>query len=311
MKLNLKTILFIFLTGWVGSSVTQAQTVQLVPDSCTFCLFLASTGGNDWYQSGYDISPNEDTLVLGNNYIRVHSGFTSRQPFAIRQVGNKLMGVVADSLSEYLLMDFDANTTDTIHNLYSEGIFYDAVVLSKDSVLVNNGVYHHFMQLNGIGHYTQFGYIPGNWDFVWNERGLCAVNTGVWDLGGVLYNIPTDFYVISAVYAFPEFCTTDPIYNNPVFVTCDNCYAQTNGVDELISGRLELVPNPAVNEISVRLEDSFIRKLSVYDIHGIQVMEQASFSKELIIQVSELTPGLYFLSLDTDEGKVLSRFIKI
>ena len=129
MKLNLKTILLIFLT--LKFSQGNAQTVQLVPDSCTFCLFLVSTGGTGWYQGGYGISPSEDTLVLGNNYMRVSSGFDSSQPFAIRQVGNKLMGVVADSLSEYLLMDFDANTTDTIHNLYSEGFFYDAVVLNN------------------------------------------------------------------------------------------------------------------------------------------------------------------------------------
>ncbi|WP_430407048.1 T9SS type A sorting domain-containing protein [Fluviicola sp.] len=61
----------------------------------------------------------------------------------------------------------------------------------------------------------------------------------------------------------------------------------------------------------VRLEDSFIRKLRVYDIHGIQVMEQESFSKELIIPISELTEGLYFLSLDTDKGQISSRFVKI
>lgn len=307
MKLNLKTILLILLTVKFGQA--NAQTFQLVPDSCTFCVFLVSTGGTGWYQGGYGILPDEDTLVLGNNYMRVGPGFDSNRPFAIRQVGNKLMGVVADSLSEYLLMDFDANATDTIFNLYSEGIFYDAVVLNKDSVLVNNGVYHHFMRLNGIGHHTQFGYIPGNWNFVWNERGLCAANGA--ELGGVLYNIPSEFYVISAPYAFPDFCTTDPIYNNPTTVTCDNCYAVTNGVDELSSSRLEIVPNPAVNEIHVRLEDSFIRKLSVYDIHGIQVMEQESFSKELIIPISELTEGLYFLSLDTDKGRISSRFVKI
>jgi|GEM_PF-2403543 len=309
MKLTLKTILLIFLTSGIGR--IHAQTVQLVPDSCTFCLFLVSTGGTDWYTSGYAISPNEDTLVQGNNYVRVSSGFLPTQPFAIRQVGNKLMGVVADSISEYLLMDFDAAIGDTIYQLYSEGFFYDAVVLNKDSVAVNNGVYHHFMQMKGIGYHTQSGYVADNWNFVWNERGLCGVNTsGVWDLGGVLYNIPTDFYVISAAYAFPEFCTTDPIYNNPVSVTCDSCYAQTNSLEELFPIRLEIVPNPAINEISVRLENSFIKKIRIYDLQGILMLEKETHSKELIIPISELTRGLYFLNVDTDKGQISSRFIK-
>lgn len=308
MKLNLKTILFFFLTAAFGRA--NAQTFKLVPDSCTFCLFLVSTGGTDWYQSGYAISPNEDTLVLGNNYIRVHSGFDSKQPFAIRQVGNKLMGVVADSTSEYLLMDFDANITDTIHNLYSEGFFYDAVVLNKDSVGVNNGVFHHYMRLKATGIYINSVFEEGgNWNLVWNERGLCAVNGA--ELGGVLYNIPSEFYVISAPYAFPDFCTTDPIYNNPTTVTCDNCYPQTNGLKEPFSTGLEIVPNPAIDQITIQTENSVISKLRIYDVHGIQVMEQEASSKEMVIQLSELTEGLYFLSLDTDKGQILSRFIKI
>lgn len=308
MKLNLKTILLILLTIKFGQA--NAQTFKLVPDSCTFCLFKVSDGGTGWYESGYGIFPNEDTVVLGNSYIKINSGFYLKQPFAIRQVGNKLMGVVADSTSEYLLMDFDANITDTIHQLFSEGFFYDAVVLNKDSVLVNNGVYHHYMRLKAIGIYINSVFEGGgDWNLVWNERGLCAANGA--ELGGVLYNIPSEFYVISAPYAFPDFCTTDPIYNNPSSVTCDNCYPQTNGLEELFSTKLEIIPNPAINQITVQIENSFISKLRIYDVHGIQVMEQETDSKEVMIQVSELRTGLYFLSLDTDKGQISSRFVKI
>lgn len=310
MKLIVKTVLFVFLT--TGMYKVNAQTVQLVPDSCTFCLFLVSDGGTGWYEGAYGIYPNEDTLVLGNNYMRVNSGFDSRQPFAIRQAGNKLMGVVADSLSEYLLMDFDANITDTIHQLYSEGFFYDAIVVNKDSVAVNTGVYHYFMQLNGIGVYTPSGFIPDNWNFVWNERGLCAVNElNTWDLGGVLYNIPTHFYSISAVYAFPDFCTRDPLYNNPSTVTCDNCLPQTNGLKEFSSEKLTLSPNPVTTEMTILLEGTEIKKLTIYDAYGLKVKEQSVYSKEIKIQLSELTGGVYFLKLDTDKGQLSSGFVKI
>lgn len=309
MKLNLKTTLFFFLT--TVFSQANAQTVQLVPDSCTFCLFKVSDGGTGWYDAGYSIFPDEDTVVLGNTYIQVNNLLSPKQPFAIRQVGNKLFGVVADSLSEYLLMDFDADITDTIHQLYSEGFFYDAVVLNKDSVGVNNGVFHHFMELNGIGFYTQSGFSASYWDLVWNERALCGVNQAIGDLGGVLFNIPSDLYSISIAYAYPQFCTTDSIYNNPSVVTCLNCNAQTNGLGELISSRLEIIPNPATNQITVQIENSVISKLRIHDIHGVKVKELEMDSKEGVIQVSELTEGLYFLSIDTDKGLVLSRFIKI
>ena len=309
MKLILKTILLILLIS--GTGRTYAQTVQLVPDSCTFCLFLTSTGGTGWYQSGYGISPNEDTLVLGNNYTPVHSGFDSRQPFAIRQVGNKLFGVVADSVSEYLLMDFDADITDTIHDLYSEGFFYDAVVIGKDSMLVNNGIYHHFMELNGIGVYTSSGFIPDNWIFVWNERGLCASNGwDGWDLGGVLYNIPINFYSISAVYAFPEFCTTDPVYTNPSNVSCADCIAQTNGIEELSPIEINLFPNPAADVVTVQ-SNEIIERIVMYTACGLKVMEQPVEGKEMIVRVSELPAGFYFLNVNTGKGLVVSQLIKM
>jgi len=309
MKWILRIILIVFVP--LGMNRVHAQTVQLVPDSCTFCMFLVSTGGTGWYESGYGIFPNEDTVVLGNNYMRVNAGFDSRQPFAIRQAGNKLMGLVADSLSEYLIMDFDADIADTIHDLYSEGFFYDAVVIRKDSIMVNNGIYHHFMELNGIGVYTSSGFTPENWTFVWNERGLCASNGwGGWDLGGVLYNLPTNYYSISAVYAFPDYCTTDPIYTNPGTVTCDNCVAQTNGLNELLAAKLSVSPNPVSDELTIRLEDSGIKKIAIYNTYGVKVKEESIHSQEINIQISELLEGFYFLEVETDKGQLSAGFVK-
>lgn len=307
MKSKLRIILSALLISVMYNG--NAQIVKLVPDSCTFCLFLVSDGGTGWYGGGYGILPDEDTLVLGNSYMRVNSGFD--QPFAIRQTGNKLMGVVADSLSEYLLMDFDANVTDTIHHLYSEGFFYDAVVIGKDSIAVNNGIYHHFMELNGIGVYTSSGFISDSWIFVWNERGLCASNGwDGWDLGGVLYNIPINYYSISAIYAFPDYCTTDPLYNNPATVTCDNCYPETNGLEDYYTAKLKIYPNPVSSEITILLEDALIQRASIYNACGIKVKEQIIHSNETNIPIQELQEGYYFLKLDTDKGPFSSGFVK-
>lgn len=307
MNRILKIVLLVWLA--VGTNRGNAQTVQLVPDSCTFCMFLVSDGGTGWYQGGYGIYPNEDTLVLGNHYMRVSSGMMPTQPFAIRQAGNKLMGVVADSLSEYLLMDFDAVEGDTIHSLYSEGFFYDAVVINKDSVSVNNGVFHHYMQLQATGIYINSVFQEGGgWNLVWNERGLCAANNA--DLGGVLYNIPSEFYVISAPYAFPDYCTTDPLYNNPATVTCHNCYPETNSLEDFYAAKLKIYPNPVSSVVTILLEDAMIQKASIYNTCGIKMKDQLIHSKEANIPIHELQEGYYFLKLDTDKGSFSSGFVK-
>jgi len=190
---------------------TYGQDYQLIPDSCSFCFYSTSTGGNSWYSNNYGIDPSSDTSLLGNSYIKLSNIDYDFQPFAIRQEGNKLYGVIHDSTSEVLIMDFDANIGDTIFNLYSEGYNYHARVSSKDSFLVNNGVYHHNMRLSGISIFNNGSWEPGSWGIKWNERGLCIADiVGFdWDYGGVLFNIPYDYYVISVSYLSPSYCTTD------------------------------------------------------------------------------------------------------
>lgn len=303
-------LLWCFMTFVSG---VQAQTRNLIPDSCTFCLFQVSNGGFGWYDGSYGIDPDSDTLVLGNSYVKVNNSSSYGQPFGIRQVGNKLFGVVPDSLSEYLIMDFESAVSDTIHHLYSEGFFYDAVVLNKDSVQVNNGIFHHFVNLKGIGYYSSSGmFSEYDWDIVWNERSLCAVNSsGPRELGGVLFNVPTELYSLSAVYAFAAFCTTDPIYNNPSSVICQNCNPQTNSLDELILGELALYPNPVINELFIQSEISLIQSLSVYDVNGVKVVEETVNSNETRVNTSKLAKGIYFIKLETDQGLLQQIFFKI
>ncbi|MBL4862829.1 MAG: hypothetical protein JKY09_07430 [Crocinitomicaceae bacterium] len=154
------------------------QDYQLLPDSCTFCMYLVSTGGNSWNNGYYQLDPNIDTVFSGNTYMKMSFGTwgsgPSEQPFAFRQNGNKLMGIVHDSINEFLLMDFDAQVGDTIYNLYSEGLFYNAKVLAKDSILVNGEVYHRFMNLEGLGYYQQGIWQNVTWGITWNEKALCG-----------------------------------------------------------------------------------------------------------------------------------------
>lgn len=213
-----------------------AQTYKLVPDSCTFCFYGTSTGGNSWYMNNYGIDPFADTLLYGNSYMKLSGMDSPFQPFAIRQSGNKLFGVVQDSVAEFLIMDFDALPSDTIYNLYSEGYKYHAIVLQKDSNLVNGGIYHHYMRLQGFQIFLNDNWEYESWSFKWGERGLCwtdIIGTD-WDYGGVLYNIPMHQYTISVPYINPSFCTLDTIYDNQFGNTCFNCVpiSGTNSIFE-------------------------------------------------------------------------------
>lgn len=293
---------FLILNGSVFS-----QDYKLVPDSCTYCAFLVSTGGASWYNAAYGIDPTQDTIVLGNEYMRV--GADNEGAFGIRQVGNKLFGVVADSLNEMLLMDFDANVGDTIENLYSEGFYYKATVLEKDSILVNNGVYHHYMDLQGIQLLMDGVWTDYNWQFQWNERGLCAA-----ELGGVHYNVPVNDFVISIVYAYPGYCTTDPIYVNHPELSCENCNLIQSDIKENSWLELSITPNPALDEIFISFNQATNEPFtySIQNTLGESVATETVLVKGGTIDVSTLKTGVYLVRCSNSSGEKISmtRFVK-
>ena len=213
-------------------------------------MHLTSTGSNSWWSNYYNLVPNNDTIFNGQTYMIIERNINPNTPlcqqFAFRQVGNKLYGIVHDSLSEYLIMDFDAVVGDTIDSLYSEGLYYRALVEAKDSILVNNGIYHHYMNLKGLGYWSQsFGWQDIFWGIVWNERALCNFNFGNnWgggNYGGVIFNVPSYFYYVSIQYASPNYCTVDPLYNTPPEVGCMNCIPWTNNVPTIDKSNKELI----------------------------------------------------------------------
>jgi len=295
---------------------TTAQSYQLLPDSCTSCLYLQSfNGGGSLSYQNYKLDPENDTLFMGNVYQRIsfqygQYGFPF-QPFGFRQVGNKLYGVVNDSINEFLIMDFDAAIGDTIHNLYSEGIIYSARVINKDSIQVNNGVFHHYMNLEGVDASTS-AFTP--WSFTWNERGLCGVNMyeGYEEYaGGLVFNVPFHFYTISANYGFVHFCTTDPLYDNPPNVACQDCLPQFTSLNELDIDLIAISPNPVLNTLSIKSNNQLIEHIKIYSLIGEVLISQNVSGTELSIDVSQFPSGTYFVATESIGGISIKNFIKM
>lgn len=228
------------------SELSIAQNYKLIPDSCTFCTYKWSDGSTNLTAENYHIDPSQDTALFGNTYKRVlyTNSYIGPQPFAVRQVGDRVYGVLNDSLQEYLIMDFEAIVGDTIYGLYSDGYFYDAVVVSKDSTLLSGSAYHHWMELQGdtiYGSPLVGGTIP--WSFRWEERGLCnlewlALNE---PYGGYAFNLPVNNFSISLQYAYVYNCTTDSLYSNSFGLTCNLCALGTNGTEELELGDRKII----------------------------------------------------------------------
>lgn len=77
---------------------------------------------------------------------------------------------------------------------------------------------------------------------------------------------------------------------------------------------LKIFPNPTDNQLVIKNTSQNILsgKLKITDLTGrIFIEKQIRFKEEIRIEeVEKLVPGIYFLSLETDEGRMVNKFIK-
>jgi PKD repeat protein len=86
--------------------------------------------------------------------------------------------------------------------------------------------------------------------------------------------------------------------------------SSTLGLAELSSSEFKIYPNPVKYFLNISLENNgLIKGFEVYDITGKKVMFNSGSTKNSI-NVSNLSNGFYFLKVETDTGKLISRFIK-
>ena len=82
-----------------------------------------------------------------------------------------------------------------------------------------------------------------------------------------------------------------------------------DGIDELRTSLL-LYPNP-VNDILHIVTETEVEEVVVYDTFGrLLVTETPSHQDEMIIDVSGLNKGIYFVMIKTNDGVVMKKFIK-
>ena len=76
---------------------------------------------------------------------------------------------------------------------------------------------------------------------------------------------------------------------------------------DFINTKLQVYPNPVKNQIIIQLENTnALKKVNIYNTLGQLVKE----GKTLIIDVRALNSGIYFLEIETSQGKLSKKIIK-
>lgn len=77
-----------------------------------------------------------------------------------------------------------------------------------------------------------------------------------------------------------------------------------------VSEELSIYPNPASETININLKNNeIINTIKIFNQNG-QLVKQITKAENMILNISELTAGIYFLRIDTEKNKYLGRLIK-
>jgi len=70
---------------------------------------------------------------------------------------------------------------------------------------------------------------------------------------------------------------------------------------------VSVYPNPVIDELSIQV-DGALKRVEIYSPTGKKVL--SSITPDYTISLGHLTPGIYFLSVETDADTVIKKFIK-
>lgn len=131
--------------------------------------------------------------------------------------------------------------------------------------------------------------------------------TGAWEL--ITFDLTAAIgYTYDRLVFFPDF--PDPRTGG------STCYIDNIGIvggsssvaPDKLSG-MSIYPNPAADRITIRYEG--ISSVTISNMLGQNVMSLEFLnSAQEVIEVSDLSPGIYFITLQTRSGLVSSKFIK-
>lgn len=121
----------------------------------------------------------------------------------------------------------------------------------------------------------------------------------------------------SAVNVGP-YCEPCAIGNRPCYgCNSESTYSSINTIDEEPTSQLRLFPNPASNMLTIEFSEltasqiaSFQSKICIYSNIGIKLSEMVISNSELNIDVSQLSPGIYFVHYIGDGKNEIKIFQK-
>lgn len=205
------------------------------------------------------------------------------------------------------------------------------------SLYVTNTTYAYYSMLDGDAFAKKFGGTSGN-DPDWFKLTIRG-----YDTKGVFPSDSTEFYLadfrfadnskdyiikdwtpINVPFKFSQ--SLDSVtfnlsssdtgmfgINTPLYFALDNVfYYQPASAPALSFSQIaRIFPNPAANFMTLELSSDKVKKAAISDMAGRIISTFSITASRKVINISSLPAGQYLLQLQGEEGKVVTKFIKL
>jgi uncharacterized delta-60 repeat protein len=273
-------------------------------------IFISTRKSNDltWYLHKFNIDGSLDASFGNNGTIAFYNGSDSDDfpSIVLDSDNNILIAIMKDNefltvLKKYdsngqLITSFGTNGTVSLENILILSIknFSNKIYLAGA-----NGNYDlALLRLNA----------DGSLDTTFNKTGIYIETSHAGNEWAESFNINTDGSIITAG-EYPVDSGGNPMdsENNKIFLAKYLVNEDLATEEISSSNKVSIYPNPAKDVLYFSTNEK-IDKAEIYDLNG-RLVKFGKISSGYI-NVSDLSKGLYFIVLQTETGKIKTKFLK-
>ena len=290
----MKRIFFILCNIWL-SIACDAQKIHFSDSTNVWQEFVVtSTGGPPEFYY-YNINVIRDSILGSVDYRVLNIGFMIREDTILKKVYAR--DVVNDS--DVVLMDYNLNAGDTFTINFDSPIPYQYVVNGVDSTLIDSIWYKvwHFSRFDSSSDF-------GPWCDVIEGVGCIQHPTYMLAATGVSGESGHYMYCFSNKGVTPPLTPAVSFFDN----TTSCSYYPTLEIDDLRLSKDDAIiyPNPVQSELNI-ISTEKISSVVISNLYGQMIYSPTSNSKEVQIDVSKLSSGIYLAKIN---GGIMRKFVK-
>ena len=303
------------ITIWNQLTMTSGLDDNVPEPFCTIdsCLVYKADAGTRWaYHNGpytlLDSVMESATGISLNNYttqkLKQPTGMTGQ---FVRIGYNNVFFSTARSMARFGLLILNKGNWNG-NQIMKDAIFFNQMVNTSQQI---NKSYGYLWWLNGkASHMLPSSQIVFNGSM--NPNAPIDMIAAMGKDGQFLNVVPSQNLVWVRMGEAPDGLPVPYILNDAIWTYLNQLSCTTTSMEDVSLNdiRFELYPNPAQKELYIR-SGEVIEKLCIYSAEGKLIQTINQRSKNHVLSIGQLTPGLYLLKADfNNKQQRVIRFVK-